>query len=190
MRDGIADLLGIASSEMGFSYRLDRDRERTREGRSVIQLFRCAVGGGAASCAAGLQDIAQLLSKAGSPAHCKANCENVCSHCLASQDSRVEREELDRKLALRWLRESRLVEHLGLPASFVGLHGARYSLCWPARVGSAINSLDRSDLTASVPMPLLPRCGLCRLGSRPSSLQGAGAVLDYYRSTQSPPRYC
>ena len=157
MRDEIADLLGIASSEMGFSYRLDRDRD-TREGRSVIQLFD-EVSGGAGFVLAGLQDIAQLLSKAQDRLHCKANCENVCSHCLASQDSRVEREELDRKLALRWLRESRLVEHLGLPASFVGLHGARYCSVGPLReLSSAINSLDRRDLTASIMLCLHGDC--------------------------------
>ncbi|MEI4951754.1 DEAD/DEAH box helicase [Aeromonas caviae] len=149
MRDEIADQLGIASSEMGFSYRLDRDRD-TRKGRSVIQLFD-EVSGGAGFVLAGLQDISQLLTKAQERLHCKANCENVCSHCLASQDSRVEREELDRKLALRWLNESRLVEHLGLPATFSALQGARYCSVGPLReLSSAINTLDRRDLTASI----------------------------------------
>lgn len=157
MRDEIADLLGIASSEMGFSYRLDRDRD-TRKGRSVIQLFD-EVSGGAGFVLAGLQDIAQLLSKAQERLHCKANCENVCSHCLASQDSRVEREELDRKLALRWLSESQLVEHLGLPATFFDLQGARYCSVGPLReLSSAINSLDRRDLTASIMLCLHGDC--------------------------------
>ncbi|MFM4832820.1 DEAD/DEAH box helicase [Aeromonas media] len=157
MRDEIADQLGIASSEMGFSYRLDRDRE-TRQSRAVIQLFD-EVSGGAGFVLAGLRDIALLLSKAQERLHCTANCENVCSHCLASQDSRVEREELDRKLALRWLSESRLVEHLGLPATFIGLHGARYCSVGPLReLSSAINSLDRRDLTASIMLCLHGDC--------------------------------
>lgn len=157
MRDEIADLLGIASSEMGFSYRLDRDRD-TRKGRSVIQLFD-EVSGGAGFVLAGLQDITQLLSKAQERLHCKANCENVCSHCLASQDSRVEREELDRKLALRWLSESQLVEHLGLPATFFDLQGASYCSVGPLReLSSAINSLDRRDLTASIMLCLHGDC--------------------------------
>ncbi|WP_368853046.1 hypothetical protein, partial [Stutzerimonas stutzeri] len=59
MRDVIADRLGIASSEMGFSHRLDRDRH-TRQGRSVIQLFD-EVSGGAGFVLAGLSDIALLL---------------------------------------------------------------------------------------------------------------------------------
>ncbi|MFQ2783545.1 DEAD/DEAH box helicase [Aeromonas caviae] len=157
MRDEIADQLGIASSEMGFSYRLDRDRE-TRQGRSVIQLFD-EVSGGAGFVLAGLGDIALLLGKALERLHCTANCENVCSHCLAGQDSRVEREELDRKLALRWLSESRLVEHLGLPATFVGVHGARYCSVGPLReLSSAINSLDRRDLTSSIMLCLHGDC--------------------------------
>lgn len=149
MRDVIADRLGVASSEMGFSYRLDRDRD-SRQGRSVIQLFD-EVSGGAGFVLAGLSDIALLLGKAQDRLQCPANCENVCSHCLASQDSRIEREELDRKLALRWLSESRLVDHLGLPDTFVGLHGARYCSVGPLReLSAAINSLDRRDPTAAI----------------------------------------
>lgn len=157
MRDVIADRLGIASSEMGFSHRLDRDRD-TRQGRSVIQLFD-EVSGGAGFVLAGLSDIALLLGKALDRLHCSANCENVCSHCLASQDSRVEREELNRKLALQWLDESRLVEHLGLPDTFAGLHGARYCSVGPLReLGAAINSLDRRDPTAAILLCLHGDC--------------------------------
>lgn len=157
MRDVIADRLGIASSEMGFSHRLDRDRH-TRQGRSVIQLFD-EVSGGAGFVLAGLSDIALLLGKALDRLQCSANCENVCSHCLASQDSRVEREELDRKLALRWLNESRLVEHLGLPDTFAGLHGARYCSVGPLReLSAAINSLDRRDPTAAILLCLHGDC--------------------------------
>lgn len=157
MRDVIADRLGIASSEMGFSHRLDRDRD-TRQGRSVIQLFD-EVSGGAGFVLAGLSDIALLLGKALDRLQCPANCENVCSHCLASQDSRVEREELDRKLALRWLYESRLVEHLGLPDTFAGLHGARYCSVGPLReLSAAINSLDRRDPTAAILLFLHGEC--------------------------------
>jgi len=157
IRDVIADQLGIASSEMGFGYRLDRDRE-TRQGRSVIQLFD-EVSGGAGFVLAGLADIALLLGKALDRLQCPANCENVCSHCLASQDSRVEREELDRNLALRWLSECRLVEYLGLPDAFAGLHGARYCSVGPLReLSSAINSLDRRDQTASILLCLHGDC--------------------------------
>lgn len=157
MRDVIADRLGIASSEMGFGYRLDRDRD-PRQGRSVIQLFD-EVSGGAGFVLAGLSDIALLLGKALDRLQCPANCENVCSHCLASQDSRVEREELDRKLALQWLSESRLVEHLGLPDTFAGLHGARYCSVGPLRaLSAAINSLDRRDPTAAILLCLHGDC--------------------------------
>lgn len=157
LRDVIADQLGIASSEMGFGYRLDRDRE-TRQGRTVIQLFD-QVSGGAGFVLAGLTDIALLLSKAQERLHCPVNCENVCSHCLASQDSRVEREELDRKLALQWLSESRLVEHLGLPEEFADLHGARYCSVGPLReLSVAINSLDRRDQTAAILLCLQGDC--------------------------------
>ena len=51
IRDVIAEKLGIASSEMGFSHRLDRDRDGG-QGRSVIQLFD-EVSGGGRLCAGG-----------------------------------------------------------------------------------------------------------------------------------------
>ncbi|WP_236202539.1 DEAD/DEAH box helicase [Pseudomonas lactis] len=149
MRDVIADRLGIASGEMGFSYRLDRDRD-SRQGRSVIQLFD-EVSGGAGFVLAGLSDLALLLNKALERLRCPVDCENVCSHCLASQDSRVEREELDRKLALQWLSESQLVEHLGLPDVFVNIHGARHCSVGPLReLSFAVSSLDRRDQTGSI----------------------------------------
>ncbi|MGZ9568520.1 DEAD/DEAH box helicase [Alcaligenes nematophilus] len=149
IRDVIAGNLGIASSEMGFSHRLDRDRD-SGQGRSVIQLFD-EVSGGAGFVLSGLGDILQLLTKAKERLSCPANCDNVCSHCLASQDSRVEREELDRRLALQWLCESQLIEHLGLHDIFASLRGARHCSVGPMReLSSFINSLDRRDQTASV----------------------------------------
>lgn len=149
IRDVIAEKLGIASSEMGFSHRFDRDRDGG-QGRSVIQLFD-EVSGGGGFVLAGLGDLPQLLAEAKERLRCPVNCENVCSHCLANQDSRVEREELDRKLTLLWLSESQLVEHLGLPDIFSGLHGARHCSVGPLReLSSAINSLDRRDQTASI----------------------------------------
>ncbi|PPC78572.1 DEAD/DEAH box helicase [Pokkaliibacter plantistimulans] len=149
MRDVIADQLGIASSEMGFSYRLDRDREGG-QGRCVIQLFD-EVSGGAGFVLEGLSDIPKLIVKAEKHLLCPAECENVCSHCLVGQDSQVEREELDRRLALEWLRESKLVEYLELPDIFANLHGARHCSVGPAReLRSIINSLNHSDQTASL----------------------------------------
>lgn len=147
IRDVIAEQLGIASSEMGFSYRLDRDQE-SGQGRSVIQVFD-EVSGGAGFVLAGLSDLPLLLTEAKKRLHCPASCDNVCSHCLASQDSRVEREELDRKLALLWLSEAQLIEHLCLPDIFADLNGARHCSVGPLRELSAFtNTLDRRDQTA------------------------------------------
>lgn len=139
LRDVIADQLGIVSTEMGFSHRVDRDRE-SRQGRAVVQLYD-EVSGGAGFVLEGLNDITSLLAKAMQRLHCPADCETVCSHCLAGQDSRVEREELDRRLALRWLQESAFVDHLGLPAVFDAIPGARYCPVGPLRyLASSLNS--------------------------------------------------
>lgn len=149
IRDVIAERLGIASSEMGFSYRFDRDQD-SNEGRAVIQLFD-EVSGGAGFVLEGLSDVTELLKAAKKHLQCPVDCENICSHCLASQDSRVEREELDRKLALEWLTNAELVEHLKLPDIFAGINDGRYCSVGPTRdLTQAINSLDRTDETISL----------------------------------------
>ena len=147
LRDVIADELGIVSTEMGFSHRVDRDRE-SRQGRTVIQLYD-EVSGGAGFVLEGLSDITGLLSKAMNRLQCPADCETVCSHCLAGQDSRVEREELDRRLALKWLIDAKLIDHLGLPAVFDEIPGARYCSVGPLHyLASALNSHDQGAASA------------------------------------------
>lgn len=147
LRDVIADELGIVSTEMGFSHRVDRDRE-SRQGRTVIQLYD-EVSGGAGFVLEGLSDITGLLSKAMNRLQCPADCETVCSHCLAGQDSRVEREELDRRLALQWLIDATLIDHLGLPAVFDEIPGARYCSVGPLHyLASALNNHDQGAASA------------------------------------------
>lgn len=151
LRDVIADQLGIISTEMGFSHRVDRDRE-SRQGRAVIQLYD-EVSGGAGFVLEGLNDIVALLAKAMQRLHCPVDCETVCSHCLAGQDSRVEREELDRRLALQWLLDAKFVDHLRLPPVFEGIAGARYCPVGPLRyLASALTS---NELQATPPKLLL-----------------------------------
>jgi len=138
LRDAIADELGIASTEMGFSVRLDKDLS-SGTGRSVIQLFD-QVSGGAGFVLAGLSDVVTLLKKAEDKLNCRANCDNVCSCCLTGQDSRVEQEELDRKAALQWLKENEYIMHLALPDAFSIIPGATYCSVDPQRfIRSVIN---------------------------------------------------
>jgi DEAD/DEAH box helicase domain-containing protein len=138
LRDAIAEKLGVASAEMGFGIRLDKDLE-TGANRSVVQLFD-QVSGGAGFVLAGLADIVDLLKKAGERLNCPAECENVCSCCLASQDSRVEFEELDRKTTRNWLTENEFIRHLSLPTEFSKVPGATYCSFDPHRfIRAAIN---------------------------------------------------
>jgi len=69
-----------------------------------------------------------LLKKAINKLECAAECETVCSSCLASKDSRVEFEQLNRKMAFEWLREGQFAIHLDLPEPFNSCAGAKY---WP-----------------------------------------------------------
>ncbi len=124
MRDVVADELGIASTEMGFGFRLDKDI-KSGVGRSVIQLYDY-VSGGAGFVLSGIGNIVTLLNKIKDKLECRVDCENVCSCCLAGKDSRVEQEELDRKAALQWLVDSQYLEHLVLPDEFKEIPGASY----------------------------------------------------------------
>ena len=124
LRDSLADYLGVSSSEMGFSYRENKDLE-TGSKRSVIQVFDQA-SGGAGFVLAGLEDLVGIMKSVKEKLNCALDCENVCSSCLASQDSRVEQEELDRKAAKRWMEESNYLDFLSLPEEFSKVDGAVY----------------------------------------------------------------
>jgi len=93
----------------------------------VIQVYD-DVSGGAGFVLTGLADLTFLLKKTFENLNCPACCDNICSACLASKDSRVEFEELDRKLALNWVEESEVLNYLQLPEPFSEMPGAMY---WP-----------------------------------------------------------
>lgn len=131
LRDTIADQLGIATTEMGFGVRQDRDLE-TGSVRYVIQVYD-DVAGGAGFVLTGLEDLANFVEEMFKKLNCPANCDNVCSACLASKDSRVEFNELDRKAALHWVTNSRIRDHLQLPAPFASVPGATYCPYDPER---------------------------------------------------------
>ncbi|RAU19354.1 DEAD/DEAH box helicase [Nitrincola tibetensis] len=126
LRDAVSEQLGIASSEMGFGVRPDRDLE-SGEKRYIVQVYD-NVAGGAGFVLTALQEMTKLLGSALKKLECPANCDTACSSCLASKDSRVEFEQLNRQLALIWLKESRFAEHLQLPEPFNTVTGATY---WP-----------------------------------------------------------
>ncbi|SDK62609.1 DEAD/DEAH box helicase [Microbulbifer yueqingensis] len=129
LRDEIASRLGIASTEMGFSFRKDRDLEQGAE-RFVVQVYD-KVSGGGGFCTAEVSDIGQLLKGVYQRLHCPAECDNVCSACLTGQDSRVEQESLDRPRALAWLKDIGLIEHLALPSCFATMPGAKHCAISP-----------------------------------------------------------
>ncbi len=131
LRDVLAEKLGILSVEMGIGYRLDRDIV-TGQKRSVIQLFD-QVSGGAGFVLAGLENLPELLKAMAVKLLCSADCDSVCSSCLAGQDSQIERNELDRHAALLWLEENELLQHLNLPEVFSDIPHAAYCAFSPRR---------------------------------------------------------
>lgn len=124
MRDTIAARLAISSTEMGFGIRQDKDLE-SGSNRVLIQVYD-NVAGGAGFALSALEDLTGLLFETFGRLECVANCQNVCSSCLAGQDSRVEDYQLDRHVALDWIRNSAVKDYLNLPAPFDQLEGAQY----------------------------------------------------------------
>ena len=111
----------------------------------MIQIFD-QVSGGAGFALAGLNDVVSLLNRADRKLECRADCENICSCCLASKDSRVELEELDRRAAKQWLEVNEFLSYLSLPEIFAGIAGAAYCSVGPHRyIRSAINKADNSN---------------------------------------------
>lgn len=144
LRDEIATRLGVASTEMGFGFRKDRDTEQGTE-RFVIQVYD-RVSGGGGFCTSEVGSIAQLLKGAYERLKCPADCDNVCSSCLTGQDSRVELETLDRFGALTWLNSIGLSAHLALPSDFALIPGARHCAISPiewirSKLQSAANTI-------------------------------------------------
>jgi len=143
LRDTIAEHIGITSTEMGFTVRLDKDLS-SRKTRSIIQVFD-NVSGGAGFVLSGLNHIQQLLLQAFKLLRCPADCANACSKCLASSDSKVEQQQLDRKLALAWLANCKIEEYLHLPEQFQRIDGAELCAAGPIRLIQACQTRRTSN---------------------------------------------
>ena len=131
LREVIASRLGIASTEIDFATRQDKD-QATGRARTVIQLFDC-VSGGAGFVLAGVSELAQLMSEARARLDCPASCETVCTQCLAGNDNQVERRALDRHRAIAWFDQADVIAHLRLSSDFDGISGAKYCSLDPRR---------------------------------------------------------
>lgn len=153
LRDTIAEYIGIASSEMGFAVRLDKDLA-SRQNRSIIQVFD-NVSGGAGFVLSGLNNIQSLLIQAIGLLRCPADCATACAKCLASSDSKVEQQQLDRKLALAWILNSKIEDYLNLPERFEIIPSAELCAVGPIRF---VQSCQNKRISTEHPFKL--RCFL------------------------------
>ena len=131
LREVVASRLGIASTEIDFATRQDKD-PATGRARTVIQLFD-RVSGGAGFVLAGVSELPQLMSEARARLECPAGCETVCTQCLAGNDNQVERRALDRHQAIAWFDQADVMEHLRLSGDFDVIAGAKYCSLDPRR---------------------------------------------------------
>ena len=124
MREVLANKLGISPQEVGFATREERDLGNGAS-RMVIQLFDEA-SGGAGFVITAIDDLVSLIHQTRKQLECPSSCDTVCSHCLAGNDPNVERYELNRHLAIAWLDDSQLLEHLELPQVFRSIADANF----------------------------------------------------------------
>lgn len=125
VRDEIAAYLGVQTTEMSYAIREDRDLHNN-EVRVLIQIYDNA-SGGAGFVLAAVNHIESIVQSAFARLNCVAQCDSVCQHCLAGQDSNVERDELNRHAALDWLAQSQFIQHFKQPEHIAHISGSVYS---------------------------------------------------------------
>ncbi|SUO92299.1 DEAD/DEAH box helicase [Suttonella indologenes] len=104
LRNEIAAYLGIACAEMGYTVKEDRALA-SEERRIVMQIYDHA-SGGAGFVLAAVAPIHELLQRSFKRLECPDECDSVCEHCLGSQADAQNNDEINRHLALNWLKES------------------------------------------------------------------------------------
>lgn len=126
VRDEIAAYLGIQTTEMGYAIRQDKDLE-SNDVRLLIQVYDQA-SGGAGFVLSAVDSIEHILQNAFKRlSNCPVHCDSVCQHCLANQDSNVERDELNRHKALAWLQTAQFESFFRLPENIAAISGSQYS---------------------------------------------------------------
>lgn len=123
LRAALAEVLGIAASEIGYGTR----PSRLENGKfiRIIQLFDVISGGAGFSTSAPIH-IERLLMNMVDKLHC-GRCITGCSDCLLDSQTRHDHERLDRAMALEWLGES-FSQYVGLTDDDkLGLDDAEYT---------------------------------------------------------------
>lgn len=118
LRDTLAELIGVQSTELACATKPVRTEEGTRC-QSIVLFDRNAAG--YASSAGRYLD--KLFHKTRQCLNCPAACDSVCPHCVLDFDQRFAAENMDRHRALDVLTQQ-WVDGLRLPAtySFFGEH--------------------------------------------------------------------
>lgn len=124
LRDEIAEYLGIESTEMGFSVRQERDTDNG-DVRLVVQVYD-QVAGGAGFVLSALNNLVTMISGAIARLNCSSECDSSCSNCLASKDSRVEFEHINRLTTIDWLNNASYTDYLRLPPPLDTIEDAKY----------------------------------------------------------------
>jgi DEAD/DEAH box helicase domain-containing protein len=162
IRNAIANQIGVSSAEMGYACRKDREII-SNEQRIAIQIYDTA-SGGAGFVKAGLASIHTLLKEAIKALECPNDCETVCSHCLAAQDSRIEYNEIDRRLAKKWIEESDFERFLIDPEELYDIPNPKYCTYGPeAEILSARERSIRKESSFAISFFLGPLTESCDL---------------------------
>ncbi|RBO79594.1 DEAD/DEAH box helicase [Marinomonas aquiplantarum] len=124
LREALVKLLGISSSEVGYSTR----EVIVGEGQKAIaiQLFDM-IGGGAGFATSAPHQIARLLSKMNEVLKCAEECDRYCHSCLLESDSRHDVDKLNRQNALQWLDDFGFSDYLELSPQYAHMFGKAHN---------------------------------------------------------------
>lgn len=101
LREGLAEIHGIDSSEMGFLVKpIDLEDGK---GKSLAIVIYDENGGGSGFASTGYKHLEVMFKKSFEQLNCPVHCETACQSCLIDFETRHQEDKLDRKVALAYL---------------------------------------------------------------------------------------
>ncbi len=133
LRKALAGILGISTSELGYSIR--PAIVESGEPAKIIQLYD-VISGGAGFASTAHYHIQTLLTEMVNNLHC-SKCSHGCGECLLESDTRNDTDYIDSALALEWLGDD-FEQFNTLPEELRDFSGGEYQ---PASVALTVRNL-------------------------------------------------
>jgi DEAD/DEAH box helicase domain-containing protein len=153
LREALAQELGVEADEMGFV----ASEAQNAFGAAAVSLFIYDRATGGAGFAVSFEDrIKPVIARAERILDCKTpGCEKACAACVLTSDAPTGKDELDRTLALAFLREH-LVFPSGLSADDSWGEDSEISLSPLREISRELGRIPRSKISIFVPEGFSP----------------------------------